>query len=191
MHIFSHSPSSAASTSATADRDDSSFAQPSSAPLLTIRLPASSASALAAARKQVSLSASLAAARHNDRHNQSADNRPKRKNKTTALHASTVVDELTEGGGELLLAVRFAGDGELVVARGDRERVLFERVRYGGGGAGEEVVLEARTDESAEAQREEGLPRKRVRLTAYTHLLARPYAMRKESERERFASCGL
>jgi len=63
--------------------------------------------------------------------------------------------------GEMVLAVRFVSNGEVLVVRGDRERVLFERVKYGGSG-GEEVVLEARTDESVEAQREEGLPRKKV-----------------------------
>ena len=61
----------------------------------------------------------------------------------------------------MVLGVRFVSGSEVLVVRGDRERVVFERVKYGGV-SGEDVVLEARMDESAEAQREEGLPRKKV-----------------------------
>ena len=155
------SPSSPASTSA----DNGSTHTPTtSTPLTTIHLPTTTpASTLAAQRKQVSLTASLNQAQHNDRHNQQSDNRKKKHNKRTALHASTLVDEGGEGGGEMVVGVRFVSGEEVVVVRGDRERVVFERVKYGGSGAGgEEVVLEARMDESVEAQSEEGLPRKKV-----------------------------
>ena len=192
VHIFTHPSSSTPLTtsasslaSINADSSSTTTTPPTSAPLTTIRLPTStSASALAAQRKQVSLTASLSQAQHNDRHNQQADSRKKKYNKPTALHASTLVDELD--GGEMVLAVRFVSDDELLVVRGDRERAAFERVKYGGGGgSGEEVVLEARLDESAEAQREEGLPRKKVRSTD-THAHSVTAGMRTESERERY-----
>ena len=167
VHILSHphtptpASASASSSASTAGDNSATNASPTSAPLTTIRLPhttSASASALAARRKQVSLSAALSQSQHNDRHNQQADGRKKKHNRPTALHASTLVDDVD--GGEMVLGVRFVGESEVMIARGDRERVVFERVKYGG--SGEEVVLEARPDESAEAQREEGLARKKV-----------------------------
>ena len=162
MHVFAY-PNPASSSSAS-----SSSLSPLT-PITSLRLPSPSSSS-SSSSPSPSLIAHLRQGQQAERHNQRAEGKRKKGMGATPMRASTAVDG-GEGGQEGgVMQVEFAGEeGEVLIVRGDRERVAFDRVRYleeGEGGKGRgEVVLEKRVM-TIQAQHEPATQRRKVSHTA-------------------------